>query len=61
VLDDNKDLIFDPRGWRTPEGGWISHGDFWKSEIAMLKAKANFIERFAQTMDDAAFWFGIGQ
>jgi hypothetical protein len=57
VMDENRDYVFDPRGYRTPEGGWVGHIELFGPEIQYLRAKADFLERFVQIMDEATFWF----
>jgi len=56
-MDENRDYVFDPRGYRTPEGGWVGHIELFGPEIQYLRAKADFLERFVQIMDEATFWF----
>lgn len=56
-MDENREYVFDPRGYRTPEGGWVPHHKILESEIKFLRAKADYLERFVRLMDEAKLWF----
>jgi hypothetical protein len=56
-MDESKDYVFDPRGFRTPDGGWVSLAKVIGPEIQLLRAKVDFLERFVRLMDEAKLWF----
>lgn len=63
-MDENMEYIFDPRGWRTPEGGWVPHSRIMGMEARLLRAeskklldKADFIDRWCAIMDEASIYF----